>query len=98
MNMSSTRLIGVHGPNEYHIKGRVALPNWMIFRKSSKRGEGFIFNPKINIADFGNFKQGFLSIYTPLSVEICFLLITHYFQNFGKEFQNLEFSSKISKL
>ena len=41
--------------------GRVTLPNRMIFRKTSK-GEGVIFNPKIYNADFGNFKQGFLSM------------------------------------
>ena len=35
-------------------KGTVALPNQMTFRKSS--------NPKIYIADFGNFKQAFLSM------------------------------------
>ena len=39
-------------------KGRVPLPNQMIFGKSSK-GWGVIFNPKIYVADFGNFKQGF---------------------------------------
>ena len=33
-------------------KGRVALPNRMNFRKSSKGG-GHIFNPKIYIPDFG---------------------------------------------
>ena len=27
-----------------------------------QRGRGVIFNPKIYVADFGNFKQGFLSI------------------------------------
>ena len=45
--------------------GRVALPNRMNFRKSSKGGGGgggggVIFNPKIYITDFGNFNQGFL--------------------------------------
>ena len=46
-------------------KGWVTLPNWMYFMKSSKGGGGgggVIFNPKIHIADFGNFKQGFLSM------------------------------------
>jgi len=33
----------------------------MNFWKSAKGG-GVIFNPKIYIADFGNFKRGFLSI------------------------------------
>ena len=33
----------------------------MIFWKRAKGG-GVIFNPKIYIADFGNFKQGFLSM------------------------------------
>ena len=33
----------------------------MNFRKSAKGG-GFIFNPKIYVAVFGNFKHGFLSI------------------------------------
>ena len=36
--------------------------NWMNLRKSSKGGRRIIFNPKNNIADFGNFKQGFLSM------------------------------------
>ena len=40
---------------------RVLLQNRMIFWKSSKGG-GVIFNPKIYVADFGNFKQGFLSM------------------------------------
>ena len=35
-------------------------PNRMNFRKSAKGGVGVIFNPKIQIADFANFKQGFL--------------------------------------
>ena len=39
--------------------GRVPLPNWMIFWKSAKGG-GIIFNPKIYVADFGNFKEGIL--------------------------------------
>ena len=30
------------------------------FQTSSKGGGGVIFNPKIYVADFGNFKQGFL--------------------------------------
>ena len=42
-------------------KGRVALPNRMNFWKSSKGGE-VIFNLKIYVADFGNFKQGLLSM------------------------------------
>ena len=38
----------------------VRLPNRMNFRKSAEGGgRGVIFNPKIYIADFGNFKQGF---------------------------------------
>ena len=40
-------------------KGRVAAPNRMNFRKSAKGG-GAIFNPKVYVTDFGNFKQGFL--------------------------------------
>ena len=32
----------------------------MNFRKSAKGGGGAIFNPKIYVADFENFKQGFL--------------------------------------
>ena len=40
----------------------MAAPNRMNFRKSCKGGGSFvIFNPKIHVADFGNFKQGFLS-------------------------------------
>ena len=34
----------------------------MNFRESSKGGGGVIFDPKIYVADFGNFKQGFLSM------------------------------------
>ena len=68
-------------------KGRILLPNQMNFWTSAKGGEGGggYFNLKICTADFGNFKQGFLSIYTPLSVEICFLLITHNFSKFWKK-------------
>ena len=41
----------------------MALPNWMNFWGSARvGGGGFIFNPKIYIADFENFKQGFLSM------------------------------------
>ena len=32
------------------------------FLEKSQRGGGVIFNPKIYVADFGNFKQGFLSM------------------------------------
>ena len=39
----------------------MSVPKRMIFRKSSK-GEGVIFNPKIYVAVFGNYKQGFLSV------------------------------------
>jgi len=39
-------------------QGRVNIPYPMIFWKVSKGGG--IFNPKIYIADFGKFKQGFL--------------------------------------
>ena len=38
----------------------MAAPNRMIFGKVPKGGG--IFNPKIYVADFGNFKQGFLSM------------------------------------
>ena len=50
--------------NHYELaQGMVRLPNRMNFWKSSKGGGGgIIFNPKIYVADFGNFKQGFLSI------------------------------------
>ena len=40
----------------FNHKGRVRLPNRMNFRKSA------IVSPKIHVADFGNFKQGFLSM------------------------------------
>ena len=40
-------------------KGRVRLPNQMNF---VPRGWGVIFNPKIHVTDFGNFKQGFLTV------------------------------------
>ena len=36
--------------------------NWMNFRKSSKGGRRIVSNPKNYVADFGNFKQGFLSM------------------------------------
>ena len=38
-------------------KGRDPLPNQMIFWKSCKGG--VIFNPKIYVADYGNFEQDF---------------------------------------
>ena len=41
----------------------MALPNRMNFWKGDKEGGGRgIFNPKNYVTDFGNFKQGFLSI------------------------------------
>ena len=40
--------------------GKDGYAKRMNFRKSAK-GEGVIFNPKIYVADFGNFKQVFLS-------------------------------------
>ena len=43
-------------------EGRMALPNRMNFRKSSKGGGGVIFNSKICVAVFGNFEQAFLSM------------------------------------
>ena len=39
----------------------MAAPNRMNFQKNSEGG-GVIFNQKIYVADFGNFKQGFLSM------------------------------------
>ena len=44
--------------NKCNRKGRVPLPNGIIFWKSFKGGGGGIFNPKIYIADLGNFKRG----------------------------------------
>ena len=41
-----------------HCKGRMAAPNQMNFRKSSKGG-GRIFNPKIHIADFEPLNRAF---------------------------------------
>ena len=41
------------GDDTYNTQGRVALPNQMNFQKSSKGGQGVVFNPKIYIADFG---------------------------------------------
>ena len=35
---------------------------WLVFGKVPKVGRGVIFNPKIYVADFGNFKQGFLNM------------------------------------
>ena len=56
-------LAGTHLMESFaHVKGRVAAPNQMNFRKSAKGGRWAIFNPKIYVADFGNFKQGFLSM------------------------------------
>ena len=40
----------------------MAAANRMNFRESSKGGGGVIFDPKIYVADFGKFKQGFLSM------------------------------------
>ena len=37
----------------------MAAPNLMNFRKSSKRGGGVIFNPKIYIADFCHYRRYF---------------------------------------
>ena len=45
--------------NQCCSKGKTAVPNQINFRKSSKGG-GVIFNPKIYVADFWNFKQGIL--------------------------------------
>ena len=42
----------------YKVKAMVALPNWINFRKCAKGG-GVIFNPKIDVAGFGDFNQGF---------------------------------------
>ena len=43
--------------------GQVAPQKRMNFLNSSKGRGGVIFNPKKNyVADFGNFKQGFLSM------------------------------------
>ena len=41
--------------------GRIPLPNRMNFWKSAKRGGGggVVFNPKIYVADSGNFEQLF---------------------------------------
>ena len=39
----------------------MALTKRMTLQKGSKGG-GVIFNPKICVADFGNFKQGLLSM------------------------------------
>ena len=39
-----------------HLVRMAIIPNRMNFRKSSKGGGGFIFNPKFYIADFGNFE------------------------------------------
>ena len=47
----------------FRYKGRVALPNRMSFRKSAKGGAGVIFNPKIDIADFGPIKGVFLDVF-----------------------------------
>ena len=44
----------------YRPKGRVRVPKQMDFRKIFKQEGGVIFNPKIYVADFGNFTQGFL--------------------------------------
>ena len=40
-------------------EGQMVSTKRVNFRKSSKRGGGVIFNPKIHVADFGNFKRGF---------------------------------------
>ena len=48
--------------DNYHCWRRIPPPNWMNFWKSAKGGGGVIFNPKNYVADFGNLKQGFLSM------------------------------------
>ena len=61
-NMISLKNISLSNPSpvivsllsSWATKGTVELPNQMTFQKSS--------NPKIYIADFGNFKQAFLSM------------------------------------
>ena len=45
------------GRPSYLVHGRSSRVN---FQKSAKRG--VIFNPKIYVGNFGNFKQGFLSM------------------------------------
>ena len=47
--------------NKCNRKGRVPLPNGIIFLEKFQGG-GVIFNPKNYVEDFGNFKQGFLSM------------------------------------
>ena len=55
-----------------HISQEISLPNKLQLGKDGgtksdgfPKGEGVgrvIFNPKVHVADFGNFKQGFLSM------------------------------------
>ena len=44
------------------LKGRMAAPNRMNFWTSSREEGRVIFVPKVYVADFGNFKQGFSSM------------------------------------
>ena len=59
--MNREREIAANWFNTVHYKGRVMLPNWMNFRKSSK-GKGGHFQSKNLYCRFGNLKQGLLSI------------------------------------
>ena len=43
-------------------KGRMAVPNRMNFLGKFQGMGGVIFNPNIFVANFGNLKQGFLSM------------------------------------
>ena len=60
MHLVKKRLTMMHLVNMrltmMHLMKMAILPNRMNFRKISKGGGGFIFNPKIYIADFGNFE------------------------------------------
>ena len=53
--MKYTHMISREGE---HSEGRVAVPNQMNSPRGSKGGEG----AKIYVADFGNVKEGFLSM------------------------------------
>ena len=69
----------------YQSKGRIPLPNRMNFWKSAKGGKGVIFNPKIVVADFGNFKQGFLII----KLQVISVFMICFFDNCIEKNQNM---------
>ena len=65
-------------------KGRISLSNRMNFWKRA-RGGGVIFDPKIYVADFENFKQGFFFFFCFANQlkEYWFVIYKHQMSNNG---------------